>query len=188
MPHREILEGAERYMSLVLIYRGLLPTVNDKNKRKEEKQIIRRVFHGQLSVAFKKPYMQLLSSPDLFRPQRVGDFNFHPLIFKDKWYGRRGCELDIKILSNDPFGAIYQSGDLDNRLKTLFDALCAPNKDQLAAGDYPQETEDPFWVLLSDDRLITDVHIVQDILNFHMDDENYVELTITVKIKDGYQA
>jgi len=33
-------------MSLVLIYRGLLPAVNDKNKRKEEKQIIRRFFLG----------------------------------------------------------------------------------------------------------------------------------------------
>ena len=56
---------------------------------------------------------------------------FHPLICKHSFYPRRGCELEIEILSNDPFGAIYSNGDLDNRLKTLFDALCLPNKHQL---------------------------------------------------------
>ena len=55
---------------------------------------------------------------------------------------RVSCELEIKALSHDPFGAVIQSGDLDNRLKTLFDALCIPNKDQIK-NEVPQDGETP---------------------------------------------
>jgi hypothetical protein len=174
-------------MSLVLIYRGALPAVNDSNKRKEEKQRIRRVLHGQLSRVIKKPYARLVSNPDIFRPRTVGHFNFQALICHDSFYPRRGCGLEIKILSNDPYRAVYQSGDLDNRLKTLFDALCLPNRDQLPRDDRPLEGEDPLWVLLSDDRLITDLQITQDTLHVPMNEKNHVDLTITVRIKDEYQ-
>jgi len=174
-------------MSLVLIYRGPLPAVNDNNKRKEEKQQIRRVLHGQLSRVPKKPYARLVSNPDMFRPRTVGKFNFQALICHDSFYPRRGCGLEIRILSNDPYRAVYQSGDLDNRLKTLFDALCLPNRDQLPRGDRPFEGEDPIWVLLPDDKLITDLQITQDTLHVPMSEKNHVDLTITVKIKDEYQ-
>ena len=85
-------------MSLVLIYRGPLPAVNDTNKRKEEKQIIRRILHGQLSRVNKKPYARLVSNPDIFRPRTVGNFNFQPLICEDSFYPRRGYGLEIRIL------------------------------------------------------------------------------------------
>ena len=145
-------------MPLVLSFRGSLPAVISEDKRKVEKQAIRRVLHAQLSHVPKKPYNLLFKDCDLYRVHEVGGFDFHPLICKHSFYPRRGCELEIEILSNDPFGAIYSNGDLDNRLKTLFDALCLPNKHQLPP-DQPKDGEDPFWVLLSDDRLITDLHI-----------------------------
>jgi hypothetical protein len=52
--------------------------------------------------------------------------------------------LEIHALSHDPFGSIIQSGDLDKRLKTLFYALCLPNKSQLPDDATPQENENPF--------------------------------------------
>ena len=63
-----------------------------------------------------------------------------------------------------------------------------PIKTNLPLVIIPRKLKIHSGFFLSDDRLITDVHIVQDILNVHMNDENYVELTITVKTKDGYQA
>jgi hypothetical protein len=89
-------------------------------------------------------------------------------------------------LSHDPFGSVIKSGDLDNRLKTLFDALCIPNENQLPDDAAPQQDENPFWVLLSDDRMITDFHFAQDILNTDLPQESaYIELTIEVTVKIG---
>ena len=174
-------------MSPVLTFRGPLPPIQRDNKRKKEKQIIRRALHKQLVHVLKKPYNRLFEGAELYRTHEVNGFNLHPLICRHSFYPRRGCELKIEMLSNDPFGAVYCNGDIDNRLKTLFDALCLPTKHQLPP-DQPLENEDPFWVLLSDDRLITDLHIVQNTLHEPNPDPTYVELTITVKIKDGYAA
>jgi hypothetical protein len=184
--HADQLDGPEVYMALVLIYRGPLPAVNDKDKRTKEKQAMRRLFHAQLTAVSKKAY-RLHSNAGVFRPSRIGQFNICSLICKDPNYPRRGCELEIRILSNDPFGAICDKGDLDNRLKVVFDALSLPDKQQLS-GDHPHDDENPFWVLLSNDRLITDLHIVQDTIHIPTNPKNYVELTITVKIKDGYET
>ena len=175
-------------MPLVLTYRGPLPAVNDRNKRNTEKQIIRRSLHEQIVNGPKKRYMMLAEHSELWRPRKIRNFSFHALICKNPFFPRRGCDLEIKILSNDPFGALYQKGDLDNRLKTLFDALCLPNKDQLPANDYPKERESPLWVLLADDSLITDLHIIQNSLHLPVEQKNYVELTISVSIKDEYRV
>ena len=172
-------------MPLVLSFRGSLPPVKRDEKRKEEKQNIRRVLHEQLNRVPKKPYNTLFRDCDLYRVHVIGGFKFHPLICKHKFYPRRGCELQIEILSNDPFGAIYSNGDLDNRLKTLFDALCLPRKEQLPL-DQLEDGEGPFWVLLSDDQLITDLRITQHILHEPMPGPSWVDLKLKVKIKDAY--
>jgi hypothetical protein len=36
------------------------------------------------------------------------------------------CGLKIRFLRHEPPGKIYQGGDLDNRIKTLVDALTMP--------------------------------------------------------------
>jgi hypothetical protein len=176
--------------SMVLQYRGSLPAAANRNKRRKEKQDIRRYMHPQLVRQMKKPYETLFRDSDEYRVHKVGAFNFHPLICRHHMYPRRGCELNMKILSDDPFGSVIRDGDIDNRLKTLFDALCLPNEQQVPEGDTPGPDEDPFWVLLSDDRLITDLHIEQDRLLVPPPPtvESYVELYITVKIKNGYTA
>ena len=53
-----------------------------------------------------------------------------------------------------------QCGDIDNRLKTLFDALRAPkNATEIPKGAVPGPDEDPFFCLLEDDALITAVSV-----------------------------
>lgn len=170
---------------MILIYRGSLPAVGS-NKRTKEQHEIRRCFHSQIARTVKKPYSELFKNAPGFEGKQVGKFTFRPLICGDPFYPRRGCELDIHALSHDPFGSIVQSGDLDNRLKTLFDALCIPQENQLPPNAAPEENEHPFWVLLSDDRMITDFHFVQDILRTDRPaDPSYIELTIKVTVKIG---
>jgi hypothetical protein len=56
---------------------------------------------------------------------------------------------------DDP-GAIVQRADIDNRLKTLFDALrCPANAQQIPDGWMPTPEDQPLHCLLDDDRLIT---------------------------------
>jgi hypothetical protein len=65
------------------------------------------------------------------------------------------CSLDIQFLRRDePGRLIKHGGDIDNRLKTLFDALCVPKPDQIK-NVKPQEEEEIFFCLLEDDALIT---------------------------------
>jgi len=66
-------------------------------------------------------------------------------------------------LRNDAPGALIRSGDLDNRIKTVFDALRMPtNVDELGGYDAPAEEEDPFYCLLEDDYLITHLSVETD--------------------------
>jgi hypothetical protein len=64
--------------------------------------------------------------------------------------------LEDYFLRKEEPGRLYQGGDLDNRLKTLFDALSVPNKEQVV--DDPTMVEQ-VYCLLEDDRLITKVDI-----------------------------
>lgn len=171
-------------MALTLVYRGDLPAASGSNKRTQEKHEIRRHFHKQILNVPKAPYSQMVYGASEYGPHWVGNFKFHPLICRDENNPKIGCELSIEALSHDPFGAVIQSGDLDNRLKTLFDALCIPNEDQVQ-NEIPGDTETPFWVLLSDDRLITDFHFTQNILHTPRTNHNssYIELTIKVSVK-----
>lgn len=69
-------------------------------------------------------------------------FRFVPLV--NQHYGL-SCNLDILMLRREQPGRIVmQGGDIDNRIKTLFDALRMPvNQDEI---DTPELGEDPFFV------------------------------------------
>lgn len=68
------------------------------------------------------------------------------------------------MLRPEPPGSIItQAGDIDNRLKTLFDALKVPKEaSALPPNDDPQEGETSFFCLLEDDNLITKVSVGTD--------------------------
>jgi hypothetical protein len=67
---------------------------------------------------------------DLCEPITIGGRQFWPLV-RDSF--ALTCALRILFLRKEEPGRVYQAGDLDNRLKTLFDSLSAPNADQIVA-------------------------------------------------------
>jgi hypothetical protein len=67
------------------------------------------------------------------------------------------CGLKILFLRKEAPGKVYQGGDLDNRLKTLFDALAVPAHPEQVVAD--ASAPDPIYTLLEDDSAITKVEI-----------------------------
>lgn len=186
-----------------LILRGqVLPP--DKRGKVDIKHAIRRELHpqlrnlwrdhGVLKHAFVPP---IPPYPGERQPtpiegvankfERYG-FRFVPLV-------REGmaCELNILIMRRDsPHSLFTGSGDIDGRVKTLFDALRMPSQQSELGGNTPQEDEDPFYCLLEDDRYIYDYSVTTDRLLAPVgpdENENAVVAIIGVhlKTKDGVE-
>lgn len=94
--------------------------------------------------------------------QRHG-YNFVPLVTKD--FGLL-CSLDILFLRQDAPGCIFNNaGDIDNRVKTIIDALKMPRTaNELGQYIAPGEGEDPFFCLLEDDRQVSGFAVETDML------------------------
>src|ERR1700730_3925899 len=93
---------------------------------------------------------------NLIATQPVGGSNFLPLVRESL---ALICALDILFLrKKEPGQLIKQGGDIDNRLKTLFDGLRMPTDDEMrhAGGD---PIPDPCFCLLENDSLIADVGV-----------------------------
>jgi hypothetical protein len=69
------------------------------------------------------------------------------------------CSVEILFLRYGARGEVFNVGDIDGRLKTLFDALAIPRS---GSGVDPAESEEPTYVLLQDDRLISHVAVEAD--------------------------
>jgi hypothetical protein len=91
---------------------------------------------------------------DLSAPIQRGEKSFRPLIRKSL---DLNCQLKINFLrQEDPGSLVLQGGDLDNRIKTLFDALRIP--DANVEDRYPQRQNYTFC-LLESDALISDFDV-----------------------------
>ena len=64
------------------------------------------------------------------------------------------CSLDILLLRPEEDRFIFNAGDIDGQIKTLFDALRMPNDLKETGEVGPQQDETPFFCLLEDDKLI----------------------------------
>jgi len=73
-------------------------------------------------------------------------YNFIPLVTLEM---SLYCGLDVLFLRTDPPGSLFSAGDIDNRLKTLFDGLLVP-RELSQAGKYsaPEDDEKPFFACL----------------------------------------
>jgi hypothetical protein len=173
-------------MEFTLHYRGELKA----NRGPKDKQALRRHFHAQLSILWQqlplKERQALLEKEpkqgeiSIIRP--VNGFDFAPLINEQL---NLVAELKITMLRPEPPGSIItQAGDIDNRLKTLFDALKAPKEAAaIPAEDRPLEGEAPFFCLLEDDNLITKVSVETDRLLYPCESSSEVELLVHVTTK-----
>ena len=187
-------------MEFRLTYFG--PLNSDAGAR--QKQSIRRQLHPQLSELWGTHPVLLhvkqlgLAVSDFESPPRLQNvtidrfadnfktcgFRFAPLVSE---YLRLVCSLDILFLRREDAGSVIkQGGDIDNRLKTLFDALRMPKNCAEADNQTPTSGEDPFFCLLQDDSLITEFKVTTDRLLIPKvgdQSDNNVSLVIAVKIK-----
>jgi len=120
--------------------------------------------------------------PDL---HKLNGYRFLPLV-RENW--RLQCELDILFLRKNPPGSIVQAGDIDNRIKTLLDALrMARSEQELRGNENPTSDEDPFYCLLEDDQLVSRLNVDTDrLLEVNNNGENkdrWVKLVIQAKIR-----
>lgn len=77
--------------------------------------------------------------------------NFMPLVRHSLYLA---CAVDILFLRHEePFKLLKHGGDLDNRIKILFDGLRMPDPKDQYVGEKP--TADPLFVVLEDDALIS---------------------------------
>lgn len=93
------------------------------------------------------------------------------------------CGIDILFLRHEePFKLMKEGGDLDNRIKTLFDGLKMPNPKDKYVGEEP--TADLLYVVLEDDALISDISIKSGrLLGNRAKDKHAVRLTIDITLK-----
>ena len=190
-------------MDFVLRYRGPLPA----NGSVKDKHRIRSTVHAQLQrLCELEPLLEQAKSDSLpegvFKGRevqvprplsamyffvRLGGFRFVPLIHRPH---ELACALDILFLRREKPGAIVShGGDLDNRLKTLFDALRMPQEENEIMGIAPESTDQRMYCLLEDDALITRVAVsTQQLLEPLVADEHpsTVELLIHVTVQSTY--
>jgi len=116
---------------------------------------------------------------DLLEPIDRGGRKFAPLVRESL---ALKCGLKIVFLRKEEPGKVYQGGDLDNRIKTLFDALAVPNNDQVI--DDPTLGPDPIYCLLEDDGLITAIDIeTHQLLSRANNSKHDVSLIIHVDVR-----
>jgi hypothetical protein len=189
------------------------PRGGQPDKLSEHKQSLRRSFHRQLKElwstnTFLRTYQVVQGRPDdaqqpitsLSRDMGViGEiyltlaesiaketdnqaygFRYVPLVRKR--YSLL-CSLEILFLRRDIPGSVIQAGDLDNRIKTLIDALRRPrSQNEVPAGDRPAPDEDPFFCLLEDDDVVTALAVETDTLLDAAANARQTSLVITVKL------
>ena len=92
------------------------------------------------------------------------------------------CQLNILFLrQEDPGALILQGGDLDGRIKTLFDALRMPEPQ--VERQYPQ-AENPLYCLLESDTLISGFEVSTGrLLTAETDRSSEVHLVIEASVK-----
>jgi len=95
---------------------------------------------------------------------------------------------DILFLRRDVPGSAIQAGDIDNRVKTIIDALRKPdNANELRGNESPRCDEDPFFCLLQDDKLVSHFAVETDTLldepQLDDADKRRARVVITVEIR-----
>ncbi len=187
-------------MEFRLTYAGKLLSHKDGEKLPERSRHVhevRKAFHKQLKVLWqhhpvlrdikKAGAFRMPGGPQMYEIVSSDGFNWLPIVTDTNGLI---CKLDILMLRSCPPGEVVH--DVDNRLKTLFDALRKANgPDELGAktaqGQISQSVdENPFYVLLEDDKLITHVAVTSDMLLEPVRDEHAdkaVRLVVNVTVR-----
>jgi hypothetical protein len=114
---------------------------------------------------------------------KCGNFNFIALV-RQKLH--LVCDLDILFLRRENPGALFGGGDLDNRIKVLFDALRIPDENEIRGMEPDSDEHNAFLCLTENDALITGFRVTTDRLLEPATSEareNDIRLIINVEVK-----
>ncbi len=116
-------------------------------------------------------------------------FRFVPLVTKEL---ALVCKIEILLLRPDDDTYVVEHGDLDGHVKTLFDGLRMPTKQDETGYSTPTADENPFFCLLEDDRLISELRVKADKLlllpHKAISSKNDAFAVITVTINHKYRG
>jgi hypothetical protein len=214
---------SQNKMELTLRFRGELPAATKSNARVLDKHRIRKDLHNQLAVFWAQHRSLVDINKDLKglqitkRARGVFDVD-RPIIGMKNFFWRYPlcgydfiplvthvhelhCHLDIRVYRRlDQRGILFEGGDLDNRLKTFFDALRVPAE----PSQIPEELDTPemefhtkewphMFCLLDDDKAIKKLSIqslkmLTPIPENCEHPENYTEMDIDVNITPASSA
>jgi len=165
-------------MEFALHYRGELRP----NGKAAHKHSVRRKFHKQMKRLFaeKDSLLQYLPKDQIDWATPFGAFNFVSLVCERY---KLLAELEITLLRPQAPDGIRHGGDIDNRLKTLFDAMRIPQSEQEVPSDEKPDAEETplFYCVLEDDRRITKVTIHTERLWEPANSADEVELIMLVR-------
>ena len=177
-----------------LVYQGALPGSGNNSRHAAEKHRIRKQLHRQLALlwtsqpllaAYQKHFNEPPPNGRKFlekNAKQMHGFEFLALVNERL---DQVCALDILLLRREkPGSLITQGGDVDNRVKTLFDALSIPKSNSGLTS--PESDECPFYCVMEDDKLVTTVRVTADRLLIppeQPEPQNYVHAIIEVKIQ-----
>lgn len=118
---------------------------------------------------------------DLLEELQIEGYKFLPLVRK---HMALVCSLHVLFMRQGQVGELYQDGDLDNRVKTLLDALRIPDMGEIR-GARPTESKDELiYCLLEDDKYVTGVNIeTRQLLNRRGASPFEVNLVVDVDIR-----
>ena len=176
---------------------------DQKPSRKEYKRGLRRHFHHQIKKVFEvTPFLKTglhtgkgldgyvettlprYDQDAVIAKHQMFGFSFLPLVTANL---KLACWVDVLFLRRQEPGGLWNGGDIDNRLKTLFDALSIPDAHQEYEKISPQPDETPFFCLVENDKLISKVSVETDRLLEDIPgtqpNEHDARLVITVRIQ-----
>ena len=109
----------------------------------------------------------------------LSGYHFRPLVRKTL---ALNCDLKILFLrQGNPGALISQAGDLDNRIKTLLDALRMPTSQEIQR-DHPKSAQT--FCLMESDTLVSGLDVTTDRLLFPKTEfPNEVHLVVEVELK-----
>jgi hypothetical protein len=153
-------------MRFSLYYRGELRAAGNNSNRASEKHQLRLNFHPQLKDLWTRTPLKTVADQfldpayELSCVKEVDGHRFASLICSRHHLLAR---LSITFLRpEEPGNLITEGGDIDNRMKTLLDALSVPKAGQLPTGFQPSGDEVPLHCLLEDDNLVSQLNIRVD--------------------------
>ena len=168
-------------MRFRLYYRGSLQA----NAKPQQKSELRKIFHKQLEVLWQQDPLVDMSNyinpdylpNDCYLGEQRDTTIFYPIVSQKIW---TIAELDILMLRPGNPGSIWAGGgDIDNRLKTLFDSLKVPD----AGTQHFHDGQTSVFCLLQDDKLITRVSVETDrLLDPDLSKKNEVLLIVQVHV------